>query len=87
MEHGDQYQLRLVYEHNLQRTACNMTYGPFGGVTGEPVDDVILARFNAQISPFSFLSYFFFLTISSVEMSSFPTNTETCLVLDLSRFC
>ncbi|XP_030639011.1 protein PTHB1 [Chanos chanos] len=34
VEHGDQYQMRLVYEHNLQRTACNMTYGPFGGVTG-----------------------------------------------------
>ncbi|XP_076136342.1 protein PTHB1 [Alosa pseudoharengus] len=34
VEHGDQYQLRLVYEHNLQRTACNMTYGSFGGVTG-----------------------------------------------------
>ncbi|XP_062843657.1 protein PTHB1 [Trichomycterus rosablanca] len=34
VEHGDHYQLRLVYEHNLQRTACNMTYGPFGGVTG-----------------------------------------------------
>ncbi|XP_036395450.1 protein PTHB1 [Megalops cyprinoides] len=34
VEHGVQYQLRLVYEHNLQRTACNMTYGPFGGVTG-----------------------------------------------------
>lgn len=34
VEHGDQYQLKLVYEHNLQRTACNMTYGSFGGVTG-----------------------------------------------------
>uniref|UniRef100_A0A667XTF0 Bardet-Biedl syndrome 9 n=1 Tax=Myripristis murdjan TaxID=586833 RepID=A0A667XTF0_9TELE len=34
VEHGTQYQLKLVYEHNLQRTACNMTYGPFGGVTG-----------------------------------------------------
>uniref|UniRef100_A0A3B3U5I3 Bardet-Biedl syndrome 9 n=1 Tax=Poecilia latipinna TaxID=48699 RepID=A0A3B3U5I3_9TELE len=33
VEHGDQYQLKLVYEHNLQRTACNMTYGTFGGVT------------------------------------------------------
>uniref|UniRef100_A0A3B4G2W9 Bardet-Biedl syndrome 9 n=1 Tax=Pundamilia nyererei TaxID=303518 RepID=A0A3B4G2W9_9CICH len=32
VEHGDQYQLKLVYEHNLQRTACNMTYGTFGGV-------------------------------------------------------
>ncbi|KAM8826264.1 protein PTHB1 isoform 1-T2 [Synchiropus picturatus] len=34
VDHGDQYQLKLVYEHNLQRTACNMTFGPFGGVTG-----------------------------------------------------
>uniref|UniRef100_A0AAQ5YPH2 Bardet-Biedl syndrome 9 n=1 Tax=Amphiprion ocellaris TaxID=80972 RepID=A0AAQ5YPH2_AMPOC len=34
VEHGDQYQMKLVYEHNLQRTACNMTYGTFGGVTG-----------------------------------------------------
>ncbi|MEQ2182673.1 Protein PTHB1 [Goodea atripinnis] len=37
VEHGDQYQLKLVYEHNLQRTACNMTYGTFGGVTGSPL--------------------------------------------------
>lgn len=35
VEHGDQYQLKLVYEHNLQRTACNMTFGAFGGVTGK----------------------------------------------------
>ncbi|KAF7655635.1 hypothetical protein LDENG_00052930, partial [Lucifuga dentata] len=34
VEHGNQYQLKLVYEHNLQRTACNMTFGTFGGVTG-----------------------------------------------------
>ncbi|XP_061573971.1 protein PTHB1 [Cololabis saira] len=34
VDHGDQYQLKLVYEHNLQRTACNMTHGSFGGVTG-----------------------------------------------------
>lgn len=34
VEHGDQYQLKLVYEHNLQRTACCMTHGTFGGVSG-----------------------------------------------------
>ncbi|KAJ6662027.1 hypothetical protein lerEdw1_012874 [Lerista edwardsae] len=34
IEHGNQYQLKLMYEHNLQRTACNMTYGPFGGIKG-----------------------------------------------------
>ncbi|XP_035554248.1 protein PTHB1 isoform X2 [Canis lupus dingo] len=32
VEHGNQYQIKLMYEHNLQRTACNMTYGSFGGV-------------------------------------------------------
>uniref|UniRef100_A0A3P8Y0B2 Bardet-Biedl syndrome 9 n=1 Tax=Esox lucius TaxID=8010 RepID=A0A3P8Y0B2_ESOLU len=31
VEHGAQYQLKLIYEHNLQRTAFNMTYGTFGG--------------------------------------------------------
>lgn len=35
VEHGNQYQIKLMYEHNLQRTACNMTYGPFGGVKGK----------------------------------------------------
>ncbi|XP_048195445.1 protein PTHB1 isoform X4 [Perognathus longimembris pacificus] len=34
VEHGNQYQITLMYEHHLQRTACNMTYGPFGGVKG-----------------------------------------------------
>uniref|UniRef100_A0A4W3J114 Bardet-Biedl syndrome 9 n=1 Tax=Callorhinchus milii TaxID=7868 RepID=A0A4W3J114_CALMI len=34
VEHGNQYQLKLMYEHNLQRTACNLTYGGFGGIKG-----------------------------------------------------
>ncbi|KAH0627195.1 hypothetical protein JD844_002669 [Phrynosoma platyrhinos] len=32
IEHGNQYQLKRMYEHTLQRTAFNMTYGPFGGI-------------------------------------------------------
>ncbi|XP_048451561.1 protein PTHB1 [Rhincodon typus] len=32
VEHGNQYQLKLMYEHNFQRTACNLTFGGFGGV-------------------------------------------------------
>ena len=32
VEHGNHYTLNLVYEHILERTAYNMTYGPFGGV-------------------------------------------------------
>ncbi|XP_060678948.1 protein PTHB1 isoform X5 [Hemiscyllium ocellatum] len=34
VEHGNQYQLKLMYEHNFQRTACNLTFGGFGGVKG-----------------------------------------------------
>lgn len=34
VEHGNQYQIKLMYEHHLQRAACNMTYGPFGAVKG-----------------------------------------------------
>lgn len=47
VEHGVQYQLKLVYEHNLQRTACNMTYGTFGGVTGR--DDILNALFGCML--------------------------------------
>jgi hypothetical protein len=28
-------QLTKMYEHNLDHTAANMTYGPFGGASGE----------------------------------------------------
>ncbi|XP_041374621.1 protein PTHB1-like [Gigantopelta aegis] len=33
--HGQQYQFNLLYEHALQRTACNITFGSFGGVKGK----------------------------------------------------
>ncbi|XP_030830268.1 protein PTHB1 [Strongylocentrotus purpuratus] len=35
VEHGSQYQLKLMYEHNLQRTAHSLVVGPFGGVKGK----------------------------------------------------
>ena len=33
-EHGTSFQLKQLYEHNLQRAAFNFCYGPFGGVQG-----------------------------------------------------
>lgn len=48
MEHGNQYQIKLMYEHNLQRTACNMTYGPFGGVKGKLLVAYSLLLFNCE---------------------------------------
>uniref|UniRef100_A0A8C4WWA7 Uncharacterized protein n=1 Tax=Eptatretus burgeri TaxID=7764 RepID=A0A8C4WWA7_EPTBU len=35
VEQGNEYQLKVMYEHNLQRMACNMTCGPFGQVKGK----------------------------------------------------
>lgn len=34
VEHGNHYSLNLVYEHILERSSFNMTFGPFGGVKG-----------------------------------------------------
>ena len=33
-DQGLTYMLNLVYKHSLPRTACNMTWGPFGGHNG-----------------------------------------------------
>lgn len=59
VEHGDQYQLKLVYEHNLQRTACSMTHGTFGGVSG--VD------FNTLCGEFLVTSWFISWWVNSAD--------------------
>ena len=33
-DEGLSYMLNLVYKHSLPRTACNMTWGPFGATNG-----------------------------------------------------
>ncbi|XP_060103624.1 protein PTHB1 [Heteronotia binoei] len=56
-EHGNQYQLKLMYEHNLQRTACNMTYGPFGGIKGR--DLICIQSVDGMLMLFEQESYSF----------------------------
>ncbi len=34
-EHGSSYNILLIYEHILQRSAFNMTIGSFGQVKGQ----------------------------------------------------
>lgn len=34
VEQGNQYQIHAIYEHNLQRSAFNFCYGPFGNIYG-----------------------------------------------------
>ncbi|XP_062425527.1 protein PTHB1 isoform X2 [Rhea pennata] len=57
VEHGNQYQIKLMYEHNLQRTACNMTYGPFGGVRGR--DLICIQSMDGMLMLFEQESYAF----------------------------
>uniref|UniRef100_A0A8C6I1C3 Bardet-Biedl syndrome 9 n=1 Tax=Mus spicilegus TaxID=10103 RepID=A0A8C6I1C3_MUSSI len=57
VEHGNQYQIKLMYEHHLQRTACNMTYGPFGGVKGR--DLICIQSLDGMLMVFEQESYAF----------------------------
>ena len=52
VEHGTHYQLKLAYEHNLQRTAFNFCSGPFGGVKGQFLT-VLPPYFSLSSNPFS----------------------------------
>lgn len=57
VEHGNQYQIKLMYEHNLQRTAFNMTYGSFGGVKGR--DLICIQSMDGMLMVFEQESYAF----------------------------
>ncbi|XP_067837947.1 protein PTHB1 isoform X2 [Heptranchias perlo] len=57
VEHGNQYQLKLMYEHNLQRTACNLTFGAFGGVKGR--DLICIQSMDGMLMFFEQESYAF----------------------------
>ncbi|GFO18472.1 protein pthb1-like isoform x1 [Plakobranchus ocellatus] len=57
VEHGSQYQLNLLYEHNLQRTAFNFCYGPFGGVKGK--DFICVQSMDGTVSIFEQESFAF----------------------------
>ncbi|KAK3791729.1 hypothetical protein RRG08_011523 [Elysia crispata] len=57
VEHGSQYQLNLLYEHNLQRTAFNFCYGPFGGVKGK--DFICVQSMDGTLSVFEQESFAF----------------------------
>uniref|UniRef100_A0A8D0E015 Bardet-Biedl syndrome 9 n=1 Tax=Salvator merianae TaxID=96440 RepID=A0A8D0E015_SALMN len=64
IDHGNQYQLKRMYEHHLQRTAFNMTYGPFGGIKGrdliciQSVDGMLMLFEQESFSFGRFLSGF-----------------------------
>jgi Bardet-Biedl syndrome 9 protein len=63
VSHGNQYQLKLVYEHNLQRSAFNMCKGSFGGVNGnsggdQPAHEYICVQsMDGMLSVFEYESF------------------------------
>lgn len=57
VEHGTQYQMTLAYEHKLQRTAYNFTYGPFGQVKGK--DFLCVQSMDGTVSVFEQESFAF----------------------------
>ncbi|XP_008111044.1 protein PTHB1 isoform X3 [Anolis carolinensis] len=57
IEHGNQFQLKRMYEHTLQRTAYNMTYGPFGGIKGR--DLICIQSVDGMLMLFEQESYSF----------------------------
>ncbi|XP_074642219.1 protein PTHB1-like [Tubulanus polymorphus] len=57
VEHGHQYQLNLIYEHNLQRTAYNFCYGSFGGVKGK--DFICVQSMDCTLSIFEHETFAF----------------------------
>ncbi|XP_068106150.1 protein PTHB1 [Hyperolius riggenbachi] len=57
VDHGNQYQMKLMYEHNLQRTACNMAHGSFGGVKGR--DLICIQSIDGMLMFFEQESYAF----------------------------
>nr|XP_039271914.1 protein PTHB1-like [Styela clava] len=50
VDHGNQCIINKIYEHRLERTAANMTYGPFGGVQGK--DSLCVQSMDGTLSVF-----------------------------------
>ncbi|XP_033629589.1 protein PTHB1-like isoform X2 [Asterias rubens] len=57
VEHGSQYHLKIIYEHNLQRTAFSLVVGPFGGVKGK--DFLCIQSMDGAVSFFEQESFSF----------------------------
>ncbi|GAB6018791.1 Protein PTHB1, variant 2 [Chamberlinius hualienensis] len=57
VDHGSQYQMGVIYEHNLERSAFSMITGPFGRVNGR--DFICVLSLDGTISIFEQESYIF----------------------------
>ena len=59
MEHGNQYSLKLNYEHSMERSAFNMCKGSFGGSQGRhgPHDYICVQSLDGMLSIFEYESF------------------------------
>jgi len=86
VEHGNHYTLNLVYEHILERTAYNMTYGPFGGVKNK--DFMCVQSMDGMLSFFEQESFAFGRFLPGFLLPgplSYVTKTDSFLTVSSSR--
>ncbi|RNA27204.1 PTHB1 isoform X1 [Brachionus plicatilis] len=60
VEHGNQFKLKFIYEHPLQRNAFCMCKGPFGGISGpnsDPHEYICVQSMDGMLSIFEHESF------------------------------
>lgn len=60
VEHGDQYKIKFIYDHQLQRTSFCMCKGPFGGIAGansDPHEYICVQSMDGMLSIFEYESF------------------------------
>ena len=57
VDHGNQYRLEMMYQHKLERTAANMTYGQFGRVDNK--DFVCIQSVDGALSMYEHETFMF----------------------------
>lgn len=58
VEHGNQYSLKLIYEHNLARTSYNMCKGSFGNNSANDVNEYLCVQsMDGMLSIFEYESH------------------------------
>ncbi|XP_068751344.1 protein PTHB1-like isoform X1 [Montipora capricornis] len=86
VEHGNHYTLTMVYEHILERSAYNMTYGPFGGVRNK--DYTCVQSMDGMLSFFEQESYAFGRFLPGFLLPgplSYVAKTDSFLTVSSSR--
>nr|CAB3225188.1 protein PTHB1-like [Phallusia mammillata] len=87
INHGNQYKMDKVYQHKLERTAANMTYGPFGGVQNQ--DFICVQSMDGALSIFEHETFTFTRFLPGFLLPGpicFNPRTDSFLTVSSSMF-